>query len=72
MNVRGTWPESNRYEALLEAEAKGMLIPAEFAAFMRYFEQTKEYQGYQDYFDELRMRLAMTYAVPQTEAHQGV
>lgn len=72
LNVRGTWPESNRYEALLEAEAKGMLIPAEFAAFMRYFEQTKEYQGYREYFDELRMRLAMTYAVPQTEVHQGV
>lgn len=69
MDVRGTWPEENRYEMILEAEAQGMLIPAEHAAFARYFEQTPKYTDLAHYFDEFRMKLALMYARPaQAEA----
>ncbi|KAF5054190.1 hypothetical protein DSECCO2_390740 [anaerobic digester metagenome] len=64
MDVRGTWPEEDRYELILEAEAQGMLIPAEHAAFARYFEQTPKYASLTDYFDEFRMKMALMYARP--------
>lgn len=70
MDVRGTWPEEDRYERILEAEAQGMLIPAEHAAFARYFEQTPKYASLTDYFDEFRMKMALMYARPaEAEAH---
>ncbi len=64
MDVRGTWPEEDRYERILEAEAQGMLIPAEHAAFARYFEQTPKYASLTGYFDEFRMKMALMYARP--------
>jgi putative transposase len=67
-DVRGTYPEEDRYEMLLDAEAQGMLIPAEFSAFMRYFEQTARYGQLSGYFEEFRMKLALLHAVPATEA----
>jgi putative transposase len=64
MDVRGTWPEEDKYERILEAEAQGMLVPAEHAAFARYFEQTPKYASLEDYFEEFRMKLALMYARP--------
>lgn len=66
-DVRGTYPEEDRYEMLLDAEAQGMLIPAEFTAFMRYFEQTEKYGSLSEYFEEFRMKLALMYATPVEE-----
>jgi hypothetical protein len=63
MDVRGTCRE-DRYERILEAEAQGMLIPAEHAAFARYFEQTPKYASLTDYFEEFRMKMALMYARP--------
>lgn len=63
-DVRGTYPEEDRYEMLLEAEAQSMVIPAEFTAFMRYFEQTEKYGRMRDYFEEFRMKMALLHAAP--------
>jgi len=68
MDVRGTYPEEDKYERILEAEAQGMLIPAEHAAFARYFEQTPKYASLAEYFEEFRMKLALLYVRPATEA----
>lgn len=64
MDVRGTYPEEDKYERILEAEAQGMLIPAEHSAFARYFEQTPKYASLEGYFEEFRMKLALMYARP--------
>lgn len=63
-DVRGTYPEEDRYEMLLEAEAQSMVIPAEFTAFMRYFEQTEKYGRMREYFEEFRVKMALLHAVP--------
>lgn len=46
--------ELDRYEALLEMQAKGELIPADWQAFMSYFEKTPAYQVSADYYEERR------------------
>ena len=46
--------ELDRYEALLEMQAKGELIPADWQAFMAYFERTPAYQVSADYYEERR------------------
>jgi putative transposase len=37
-------PEAEKYEQLVRYGARGMLIPRQYEAFMRYFEQTGKYQ----------------------------
>lgn len=54
-------PESDRFEKLTELEVKGWLIPREHQAWMKYFEQTKEYERHRDYFEEYRTKMVMTY-----------
>ena len=68
VEVRHTYPEEDRYEKILEAEAEGMLIPAEHAAFARYFEQTPKYAKLSEYFEEFRMKMALLHARPAAEA----
>lgn len=54
--------EADRYEMILEAEAQGMDIPENHRNFCRYFEQTAEYSRFESYFEEHRLKLAMTYS----------
>lgn len=48
--------EVERYEQLIKFDARGMLIPKEHQAFMRYFEQTAKYATLerQDYWEQVR------------------
>ena len=53
--------ESDRFEKLTELEVKGWLIPREHQAWMKYFEQTEEYERHREYFEEHRVKMVMTY-----------
>lgn len=53
--------EPDRFEKLLEVEAKGWLIPKEHKAWMSYFEQTPEYARHQEYFEDYRAKMALVY-----------
>jgi putative transposase len=53
--------EMDRYEAVLEMEAQGMMIPKQWAAYTRYYEMTPEYEKHREYFEELRGKLALMY-----------
>lgn len=55
----------DQYEKLLEVQAQGWLIPKEWQAFMRYYEQTDEYSRHAGYWEHTNMSLALMY---QTEA----
>jgi hypothetical protein len=55
--------EMDRYEKLIELEIKGRLIPRQWEAFMRYYEQTEEYTRYEDDFETHRRKMAMAYQV---------
>ena len=58
--------ESDRFEKLIEMEIRDMLIPKEFKAFMKYFEQSSEYRRYKDHFDAHRQKIALLYDVERT------
>lgn len=52
-------PEPERYEALLEAEGQGWLIPERWQKFMSYFEDSEAYQRQADYWQDRRAVLAI-------------
>ncbi len=60
--------EMDRYEKLIELEIKGQLIPEQWEAFMRYYEQTDEYMRYEDDFETHRRKMAMAYQVDLKDA----
>jgi len=53
--------DMDRYEKLLEYDAQGVLIPKDEQAFMKYFEQTAQYNVSMDYFIEYRNKMTMVY-----------
>ena len=53
--------DMDRYEKLLEYEARNILIPRDEMGFMRYFEQTEQYSKFADYFDEHRAKMVMMF-----------
>jgi putative transposase len=53
-------PEAERYEALIEAEGRGWLIPERWQKFMAYFEDTDGYRRQADYFAQRRAVLMET------------
>ena len=53
--------EADRYEALMEMEARGELMSKQWRAFMRYFEMTPDYERAQDYYEERRTVFAVMY-----------
>ena len=56
------------YEKLTEMDCKGVLIPAREQAWMKYYEQTPEYAGLQDYFEEYKIKMALTYKSTESTA----
>lgn len=60
-----TLSEIDRYERLVEAEARGWLIPDQWAAFMTYFEQTPDYQTLNDagHWQQIKANAAILYEV---------
>lgn len=52
-------PEIERLEKLIEMEVQGVLIPSQYNAWMRYFEQTPAYKNQSDYFDEYRTKMVL-------------
>lgn len=54
--------ESDRFERLLEMEIKGVVIPAHYQAWMRYFEQTPMYRNQEAYYVEYRAKMALMWA----------
>ncbi len=53
--------EMDRYEALVEMEAQGQMVPKQWQAFMKYFEMTPQYGRLRDYYEEFRAKMALTY-----------
>ncbi len=53
--------EFDRAEKLIELEIRGYLIPKDQQAWLTYFEQSRTYQRYQEYFEEYRAKMAMIY-----------
>jgi len=51
--------EPERYDALLEIEMRGQLVPKRWQAFMRYFEEVIESAGDQAYWDARREVIAV-------------
>lgn len=49
--------EADRYEALLDMEVVGQMVPAEWKAFMTYFEMTPTFRRFAEHF-ETKRRLA--------------
>jgi putative transposase len=49
-------PEDMRYEKLAEIEARDILIPQQWRAFMRYFEHTEQFERNRDRYDEIRFK----------------
>ncbi|SDU27291.1 Mu transposase C-terminal domain-containing protein [Desulfobacula phenolica] len=58
--------EYDRFEKLIELEVKGWLIPREQQAFMKYFEQSTEYERHREYFEDYRVKMAVVYDVENT------
>jgi len=54
--------ESDRFERLIEMEIKGVMIPAHYQAWMRYFEQTPMYRNQEAYYVEYRAKMALMWA----------
>ncbi len=50
-----------KYEKLLEIEVRGLSLPGEHQAWMRYYEQTPAYRNNLDHYETLRVRLAETW-----------
>jgi putative transposase len=48
--------EELRYEKLTELEGRDILIPQQWRAFMRYFEQTEQWKRREDHYDEIRFK----------------
>lgn len=48
--------EPDRYETLVKLDARGVMIPKQWLAFMRYFEQTPKYRTLEDsgYWEQVR------------------
>ena len=63
--------ERDRYEKLAEFEVRGWMIPKRWQAFMTYFEQTPEYEGNKDYYDEHRARIACMYQLEADTTHNN-
>jgi len=55
-----------RYEKLLEAEVRNLLIPSEYQTWMRYWEQTPGYTNNVDHYDTLRAQFAVAWQCEQT------
>jgi putative transposase len=52
----GRLPEEQRYEKLTELEARDMLIPQQWRAFMRYYEHTEQWERRRSHYDEIRFQ----------------
>ena len=50
---------------LVEMEAREMLVPGKWQAFMKYFEMTAEYRKDPDYFEDHRVSMAQVYQVSE-------
>ncbi len=53
------------YEKLIEIEVRNLLIPGEYQAWMRYYEQTPGYQNNVDHYETLRARFAVAWQCEQ-------
>jgi len=68
LEVKSFWEEIeemdelDRFERLLECEAKGIVVPKRLLAFMRYFTESDKYQRLEEYFKERRRMYAATHA----------
>lgn len=64
-NELDTMPELDRYEHLVEVEARGILIPNQYTAFMRYFEQTQQYRTLEasGYWEKVANQAVATYEI---------
>jgi len=51
--------ESDRYERLVEMEAQGIELGPEWTGFMTFFEQTKAYTDFPDYWETCRMKYGL-------------
>lgn len=51
--------ESDRYERLIEMESQGTLLGPEWTGFMTFFEQTKAYTDFPDYWETCRMKYGL-------------
>lgn len=54
-----------RYEKLIEIEVRNLLIPGEYQAWMRYYEQTPGYQNNVDHYETLRAQFAVAWQCEQ-------
>lgn len=61
--------EMDRYENLIEADVRGWLISKKWQAFMTYYEKTEEYARHEDYWEEYRVKMVLTY---QTDEVHGL
>lgn len=52
---------SDRYEALLELEAKGVDLAEEWLGFMAFFPSTSDYTNHEEYWEQRRMAFAIMY-----------
>ncbi len=59
--------EMDRYEKVLEAEIQGWMIPKQWAAFAKYYEQTTEYDRHADYWEEYKIKTTMMYQMEVTK-----
>ena len=59
-----------KYEKLLEVEVRGLLIPSEEMAWMRYFEQTPAYKSNLDHYDMRRAQMAVEWQCEENEVSQ--
>lgn len=51
--------EPDRYERLLELEAQGVSVDAQWAGFMEMFEKTKAYTDYAEYWQQRRLSIGL-------------
>ena len=59
-------PDPDRYEKLLELEARGADIPSSERTFMRFYEKSPEYQRVADYFEEFKTKIALIHGGEKT------
>lgn len=58
--------ESDRFEKLLEYDARGWLLTDEHKAWMNYFERTPEYDRHREYFEEYRAKMVLVFGTEST------
>ena len=53
--------DMDRYEKLIEYEMQSVFIPKDEQGFMKYFEDTEQYERFADYFEEYRAKMSLMY-----------